>query len=97
MKYMIAVAAALLLVDMGVAHPKANQSENAAGAVAVAPFARPAAAVVDAFHSALRRGDPKAALSHLKITDPEIQSLCEGIISSQTSEIDQMKAILDRK
>lgn len=32
-----------------------------------------------------------------KITDPEIQSLCEGIINSQTSEIDQMKAILDRK
>ena len=32
-----------------------------------------------------------------KITDPEIQSLCQGIISSQTSEIDQMKAILERK
>lgn len=32
-----------------------------------------------------------------KITDPEIQTLCQGIISSQTSEIDQMKAILDRK
>ena len=32
-----------------------------------------------------------------KITDPEIQTLCKGIISSQTSEIDQMKAILERK
>lgn len=32
-----------------------------------------------------------------KITDPEIQSLCQGIISSQTSEIDQMKAILEGK
>ena len=32
-----------------------------------------------------------------KITDPEIQTLCQGIISSQTSEIDQMKAILERK
>ena len=32
-----------------------------------------------------------------KITDAEIQSLCQGIISSQTSEIDQMKAILERK
>ena len=32
-----------------------------------------------------------------KITDPEIQSLCQGIISSQTSEIDQMRAILERK
>ena len=32
-----------------------------------------------------------------KITDPEIQTLCQGIISSQTSEIDQMKAMLERK
>ena len=32
-----------------------------------------------------------------KITDAEIQTLCQGIISSQTSEIDQMKAILERK
>jgi uncharacterized protein (DUF305 family) len=32
-----------------------------------------------------------------KIADPEIKALCQGIISSQTSEIDQMKAILDRK
>jgi uncharacterized protein (DUF305 family) len=32
-----------------------------------------------------------------KITDPEIQALCQGIINSQTSEIDQMKAILERK
>lgn len=32
-----------------------------------------------------------------KITDPEVQTLCQGIISSQTSEIDQMKAILERK
>ena len=31
------------------------------------------------------------------ITDPEIQTLCQGIINSQTSEIDQMKAILERK
>jgi uncharacterized protein (DUF305 family) len=32
-----------------------------------------------------------------KIADREIKALCQGIISSQTSEIDQMKAILDRK
>ena len=32
-----------------------------------------------------------------RITDPEIQTLCRGIISSQTSEIDRMKAILERK
>ena len=31
-----------------------------------------------------------------KVTDPEIRSLCQGIISSQTQEIDQMKAILAR-
>ena len=32
-----------------------------------------------------------------KVTDPEIQSLCQGIIRSQTSEIDQMKTILNQK
>ncbi|MGE0134096.1 MAG: DUF305 domain-containing protein [Dehalococcoidia bacterium] len=32
--------------------------------------------------------------SHL--TDPEIIELCEGIVSSQQEEIDQMKAILGR-
>lgn len=30
------------------------------------------------------------------ITDPEIQQLCGAILSSQQSEIDQMKAILER-
>jgi uncharacterized protein (DUF305 family) len=30
------------------------------------------------------------------ITDPEIQTLCESIISSQQEEIDQMQAILER-
>lgn len=32
-----------------------------------------------------------------RITDPEVQKLCQGIINSQTSEIDQMKAMLERK
>ena len=32
-----------------------------------------------------------------KIDDPEIRQLCEGIIASQTSEIEQMKAMLARK
>ena len=32
-----------------------------------------------------------------EIADPEIRSLCKGIIGSQTNEIDQMKAILKRK
>src|SRR3990170_3043923 len=65
MKHIIAGAAALLLADIAVAHPEANQSANAATIGAVAPSARPAAAVVDAFHAALRRGDTKAALSYL--------------------------------
>ncbi len=30
------------------------------------------------------------------IQDPEIQKLCQGIISGQQAEINQMKAILDR-
>lgn len=65
MKHLIAVAAALLLTDIAVAHPEANHSESAAKVTAVAPSARSAAAVVDAFHAALRHGDTKAALSHL--------------------------------
>ena len=36
-------------------------AKDAAGTTALAPSARPAAAMVDAFHSALRRGDTKAA------------------------------------
>ena len=32
-----------------------------------------------------------------EIADPEVRSLCKGIITSQTSEIGQMKAILERK
>jgi uncharacterized protein (DUF305 family) len=32
-----------------------------------------------------------------KLSDPEIKTLCEHIIRSQQEEIDQMKAILDRK
>ena len=32
-----------------------------------------------------------------KIQDPEILSLCSGIVASQKQEIGQMKAILDRK
>jgi ketosteroid isomerase-like protein len=65
MKQMIAIAAALLLAEIAVAHPDSNHSENAAEVGAIAPSARPAAAVVEAFHAALRRGDTKAALSNL--------------------------------
>ena len=64
MKYLIAGAAALLLADIAAAHPKTAQTVATPVGV-VAPSARPAAAVVDAFHAALRRGDTKAALAHL--------------------------------
>lgn len=65
MKHIAGMAAALLLADIALAHPEANQGANAAVVGALAPSARPAAAVVDAFHAALRRGDTKAALSYL--------------------------------
>lgn len=65
MKQIIAIAAAMLVADIAVAHPEAAHSESAAKVGAIAPSARPAAAVVEAFHAALRRGDTKAALSHL--------------------------------
>ena len=32
-----------------------------------------------------------------KLTDPEIKTLCESIVAGQQSEIDQMKALLERK
>ena len=64
MKHVIAIAAALLLAGNAAAHPEAKQG-TVAPAGSVAPSARPAAAVVDAFHAALQRGDTRAALSHL--------------------------------
>lgn len=65
MKKMIAIAAALVLADIAVAGPAPVASGNVAQAAALARSARPAAAVVDAFHAALRRGDTAAAQSHL--------------------------------
>lgn len=65
MKHIVGMAAALLLADIALAHPEAKQKVNAAEVGRIASSARPAAAVVDAFHAALRRGDTKAALSHL--------------------------------
>ena len=65
MKLMLAAAASLLLTDIAIAHPEAGHNESAPKVGAVTPSARPAAAVVDAFHAALRRGDTKAALSYL--------------------------------
>ena len=65
MKHLIAISAAFLMADFAVAHPEAVHNESAAEHRAVAPSARPAATVVDAFHAALRRGDTNAAQSLL--------------------------------
>jgi ketosteroid isomerase-like protein len=65
MKHIVGMLAALLVADIALAHPEANQSAIAAPVGAVAASARPAAAVVDAFHAALRSGNTNAALSHL--------------------------------
>ena len=65
MKLMIAAATVLLMTGIAGAHPEAHHNESAAKVSAVSPSARLAAAVVDAFHAALRRGDTKAALSYL--------------------------------
>lgn len=64
MKHVITIAGALLLAGAAAAHPEAN-SEEAARVAAVSPAARPAAAVVDAFHAALHRGDTSAAAALL--------------------------------
>lgn len=65
MKQVVLVAAALLLADRAVAHPEEKHGESVAEVNAIAPSARPAAAAVDAFHAALRRGDTKVAQSYL--------------------------------
>ena len=65
MKRMMTIAAALLLAGIAQAQPQPNQTATAPKLGQIAPSAQPAASVVDAFHAALRRGDTKAALSHL--------------------------------
>ncbi len=65
MKRIMTIAAALLLAGHAQAHPESSQGATPIEPGAVALSARPAAAVVDAFHAALRRGDSKAALSYL--------------------------------
>lgn len=61
----LAAAAGVLVASAVIAHPTQSNEHAAPQSVAVAPAARPAAAVVDAFHAALRRGDTKAAQSYL--------------------------------
>lgn len=63
MRLMFAIAG-LLMASPVPAHPD-SPDEGAAQAAAVAPSARPAAAVVDAFHAALHRGDTAAAAALL--------------------------------
>jgi ketosteroid isomerase-like protein len=65
MRLIFTITAALLAASATVAHPQTHGAE--AQAAALAPSARPAAAVVDAFHAALRRGDTSAARSHLAV------------------------------
>lgn len=65
MKRLLTLAAALLLSGNAQAKPQSNQTAAATELAEVAPSARPAARVVDAFHAALRRGDAKSALSYL--------------------------------
>jgi ketosteroid isomerase-like protein len=56
----LAIATLLLSVSPGAASAVQNPAVPA-----LAPAARPAAAVVDRFHAALRRGDTAGALAHL--------------------------------
>ena len=65
MRLVFAAAAGLLAATTSMAHPTQNDHADAKAVGAVAPSARPAAAIVDAFHAALRRGDTNAALSRL--------------------------------
>lgn len=63
MRFKIATAIGMVIASASVAHP--TETHNTAGAHGVLAAARPAAAVVDAFHGALRRGDTRAAQSML--------------------------------
>ena len=62
---LIPIALAALLAGGAVLANPGEASPAATPIVEVAPAARPAAAIVDAFHAALRRGDKAAALSYL--------------------------------
>lgn len=64
MRFALATAVTVLIASASSAHPDDHQRVPVSSTVVVPP-ARPAAAVVDAFHAALRRGDTTAALSLL--------------------------------
>jgi len=65
MRLIIIAAASICVAGAAIAHPAKSGEHVVSQSVAVAPSARPAAAVVDAFHAALRRGDTNAAQSYL--------------------------------
>lgn len=66
MRFVCALTASLLLASTTMAHPISAKAKMADQTAASVPeSARAAAAVVDAFHAALRRGDTNAALSYL--------------------------------
>lgn len=67
MRSLVSTVACLLAASASLAHPAENNSAAAQAVVAVSASARPAAAVVDAFHAALRRGDMDAAHSLLAV------------------------------
>lgn len=64
MKAMIALAGSLLTAGVAAAQAQPHAEHMEAG-VAVAPAAAAAAAVVDAFHAALQKGDTDSAQSYL--------------------------------
>lgn len=102
------MAAAMLIIEllaMGSMYPqkKWNTILIIVGAVALIGFwlaIRQQAAVSD--RQFLRSMIPHHSGAILmcqqaKLTDPEIKTLCESIVAGQQSEIDQMKAMLERK
>ena len=65
MRLALMSAASLLVAFVSTAEAAQSQPSAVGAPIALALSARPAAAVVDAFHAALRRGDTKAALTFL--------------------------------
>jgi len=65
MRLIIIAAASICVAGAAIAHPTKSGEQVVSQSVAVAPSARPAAAIVDAFHAALRRGNTNAAQSYL--------------------------------
>jgi ketosteroid isomerase-like protein len=65
MRILLTALASVLMLTAASAHPDQAHDPATMPVAGVVASARPAAAVVDAFHAALRRGDTKTAQSHL--------------------------------